>query len=170
MRTVVHTLGAMDVHEISKLHAQRPGLDMFLNAIDSEVDFQMVSNTSGAQARPFVTPMVWAIFSAYHAVCVHGVLTIQALKNRLDLEIFAKSTSVDNVLKAVLPNFSEFVDKYGSKSHQYVIQALEARLLEEIDSMLCGQGEDRKAVQDAAEILRLIDEAWVKKPVSLDAE
>ena len=53
-----------------------------------------------------------------------------------------------------MPYYADYLDKAGPDGYHYILEALETKLLLEIDQMLVGAAADQASIQQAAEILR----------------
>lgn len=112
-------------------------------------------DTSAAQkARPFVSAVVWASYSAYAAVCMHAAMRMLALRHGTGTD-FADTDAINKLIVAALPHYERFVGENGPSVYNHVLEALDAKLLQDIQSMLKGSEGDRETVAQAAEIIRL---------------
>ena len=109
--------------------------------------------------RPFVSPIAWALLSAYQAV-----LTVSALQMKI-LELGAEGASslintekVKTLLKAALPHQTEFIEKYDNTSYYLLLEELEEKLLGELRKMLDGVETDEAAIVQSAKIMKAVDE------------
>ena len=62
------------------------------------------------------------------------------------------------MIKAALPEYSNYVDDYGVSGLHFLVDKLELKLLEEFQVMMSGTEADRSSVQQAAEILKYSEE------------
>lgn len=109
---------------------------------------------SGADAaRPFLTPMVWAIYSAIHAITMHGVVRWSVLKFGLGAKNLVDDEKVAKLIKAVLPGHAEFIDKFGPSSYFNVLASLDSQLMIELDNMLAGKEVDKASIEQAVDIV-----------------
>ncbi|MCI0420645.1 MAG: hypothetical protein L0312_15700, partial [Acidobacteria bacterium] len=75
-------------------------------------------------ARPYVSPMAWALFSAYQAIMGFAVSLLAMLKQGLPAEKFFDQKGIANILKAALPEHGEYIDRYGSAGYFYLLDQL----------------------------------------------
>lgn len=112
-------------------------------------------DTSGAsKARPFVTPMVWAVFSAIQAVTMTAVIRWTVLKHGAGSGDYVDHETVKKLILTVLPNYGDFLEKVGPDGFHYVLEALDNRLLDEIQKMLSGAEVDKASIEQSAAILK----------------
>ena len=113
---------------------------------------------SGAEkARPFVSPMAWALFSAYRAIAMQAVVKLQIIKTGIGADLLKKD-AVSSLVKAALPHRSEFIDKYGDAGYHSLLEELEEALLAALRKMLAGEETDRANLDQANNIRRLSNE------------
>jgi hypothetical protein len=134
-------------------------LKAFVEQIGKTLDMKAPHFTATACARPYVTAMAWATFSAYRVVSMHGATRAQMVLMGVDIEELDKEQSIVQIVAAVLPHQKAFLEKWGYKGFYHLVDELEARLLAELQAMLRGTDDDRTTVDQAAEILRLVGQA-----------
>lgn len=116
---------------------------------------EKVIDFNGAQrARPFVSPMVWAVFAAIQAVTAHSLMRFKALKSGLGPKDYVDHKAIEKLVTAALPHYSEFLQQHGPAVYHHVLEALEAKLLTEIQTMISSGEHDLKSIEQAAEIVR----------------
>ena len=135
-----------------------PKLRQFFEMIGTGFDMKSLNLGEAAKARPFVSPMAWATYSALVAIAVHAVMRWQILKSGLGKQDFADIESINKLLKVALPHHANYIDKYGASGYNFLLEELETKLLRELQSMLAGSDADKANVEQAAEILRQSDE------------
>jgi hypothetical protein len=113
-------------------------------------------DVSGAsKARPFVSPMVWAVFAAIQAITMHSLVRWTALKTGIGNTKLINDEAVKDLVVAVLPAQKDYLEKVGPGSYYYVLEALDERLLAEIRAMLSGASDDLTSVERASKIVEL---------------
>lgn len=131
-----------------------PKVRQFFELIGQGFDFKSIDLSGAAKARPFVTPMVWAVYSAIHAIALHSVMRLQILKGGLGTTDFADHKAIEKLVVAALPHYSDYLEKNGPSVYYYVLEALDTKLIAEFQSMLSGAEGDMASLQQAAEIIR----------------
>jgi len=114
------------------------------------------------KARPYLSPMIWALYSAYEVITMHEISIWHFLKSGLGDEILTGNESIYRLIKKAMPDLSDFVDKSGPKGYSILLELLESRLLQELQKLLSGVETDKESINQAAVILRLSDEAKPK--------
>lgn len=121
-------------------------------------DLAKVDLSGAAKAHPFVSPMAWALFSAYQAIAMLAVAKLQVLKLGLgDTDLFDKD-AVAKLIKVALPHQAEYIDKYGDAGYHYLLEELEKSLPTSLREMLAGKEADKATIERASEIVRLTGE------------
>lgn len=106
----------------------------------------------------FVSPLAWALFSAYQSVVIGAVLRAKILAIGVeDAPKFLNNEHIKNVLKAVLPHQAEYIDKNEPAAHYHLLEEIEQNLLSELRRMLEGADIDEKSVGQAAQIMEAVD-------------
>lgn len=121
-------------------------------------DLKNLDLSVSAKARPFVSPMAWALFSAYQAIAMQGVMRLQVLKFGIGTKDFFDKDGVAKLVKTALPHHISYIDKYGDTGYYYLLDELEGGLLKEFQKMLAGTEGDKASIEQAAEILKQSNE------------
>ena len=109
---------------------------------------------SAMKARPFVSPMAWAIYSAYQAVVLLGITKLNVLKTGIDGKGLLNLNSVSELITTVLPHRADYVRARKDAAYYPLLDELETTLLDELKRMLSGAAEDSDSVARAAAIVR----------------
>jgi hypothetical protein len=140
------------------------GLNKFAEASD---------RPNGQQERPFVSPLTWALFSAYTGAVMFPVAQLTALRTGLDGKILNKADVILEPIREALPECKDYIDKVGLSGLKHLVKALERKLLAQIALDLQGEASDNEAVKHAAKIVEAVDAAAVamkpQPPIPNDA-
>lgn len=120
--------------------------------------------------RPFVSDLAWALYRAYSLVIFGAYIQMKVLSLGLEdsSKLMNHAYSAD-ILKAVLPHRSEYIDKFGSTSHFHLLDELETKILAELRNGLDNLEDDQESVAKAAVIMQQI-ESVTKRSQTLPAE
>lgn len=111
--------------------------------------------------RPFVSAQAWSLFVAYRMVVAHPVLFFTLAESGMGATAMKKDPAETlAIVKAALPHFSDYIDKFGVSGFHLLIPRLEERLLEVLSSDLRGVETTSLSVDEAAEIIRKADAAF----------
>lgn len=153
-RAIAANMAVINFESAAKQAERDPKVRQFFEMIGQGFDMKSLDLTGAAKARPFLSPMVWAVYSAIQAVTFHSVMRLQILKGGLGSNDFADHKAIEKLVVAALTHYSEYLEKNGPAVYFYVLEALDAKLLAELQSMLSGAEADTASLQQAAEIIR----------------
>jgi hypothetical protein len=146
----------IDFDKASEMVAKSPQAQEIFKVIAGPIEPLKLANDA-AKARPFVTQIAWALFSAYQSIILLSVTQLQVLKLGVDGAKYFKKDAVQNLIKVALPHQADYVAQYGSAGYPLLLDELESRLLEELKKMLEGGESDKATVEQAAAILKESD-------------
>ncbi len=134
--------------------AKNPKFRAMFEALGTGFDAAKIDTLSASKGRPFVSPMVWAVYSAYCSIAMAAVTRLQILKAGLGPSDYLDHEKIAKLIKTALPHQSAFVDTYGAEGYHFLLEELEEKLLREIDAMLAGVESDKSSIDHAANILK----------------
>lgn len=136
-----------------------PKMREALKLIGANFDISKDLNLGDAsKARPFVSSLAWAIYTAIVSIISNGAMRWHVAQGGLGAKDFTDHNSLSNMVKAALPEYSDYVDEHGASGLHFLVDKLELKLLEEFRVMMSGVEADRAGVQQAAEILKYSEE------------
>lgn len=153
-RALAASLSVIKVDAVGEMAQHDEKVRKFVEMMGLGFDAKKLDHASAAKAQPFVSPMVWAIYSAMQAVASHAVIQWHALKSGLNPKGLIDEDKIKSLIKVALPHYSDYVDKNGSAAFYYTLDALENQLLVAIRQMLSGTDDDKASIDRAAEILK----------------
>ncbi|QTL03165.1 hypothetical protein J5J86_20800 [Aquabacter sp. L1I39] len=103
--------------------------------------------------RPFLPPMVWAMYSAYFHVISHALAQLAGMRTGVGKKILSDPAPTLALVKSALPHQSEFIDQHGVSGFTSLIDELEDSLLREIQNSLHNPDADFANLKQAASIL-----------------
>ena len=123
---------------------------------DHDEKMKQLSENVAKSEQLFISPLAWAYFYAYQSVVLSAYMRAKALEIGLEnpAKLF-KDEHVKNLLKEVLPHYSEYIDKFGSFGFHDLLEELEKRLFAELQKTLRGEEEDQASLERAAKIMEL---------------
>ncbi len=152
------TLATLKFEECAKELARNPQFRSFIETIGGNFDSTSLNLSGAALARPFITPLGWAYYSAFSSVIMSAVARMQVLKIGVDNpEKYLNSEHSNNLLKTVLPLKAEYIDKYGYSAHHYLLDEIEQLLLMELKNIQDGHEVDKENAKRAAEITKEVE-------------
>lgn len=123
-------MATLKFEECAKESAMNPQFRTVFETFGGNFDITKINVSGAALARPFLTPLAWAYYSAYSSIVMLAVAKMQILKIGVDdAKKFLDFESSNNLLKTVLPSRAEYIDKYGTSAHHYLLEEIEQLLL-----------------------------------------
>lgn len=151
-------MAVMKFEAVAEEAARNPRFREMFTVMGAAFDPNKVDLGGAAKARPFVSPMAWALFSAYQAIAMQAVAKLQIIKSGIGAKDLLDKDAVPKLVKAALPHQAAYIDKYGDAGYHYLLEELEEALLTALRKMLAGEETDRASVERAGEILKLSNE------------
>lgn len=134
-----------------------PELRNLFRAMGSGCDASKFDLSGSQKARPYVSNLAWAYFSAYSAIISDGVIRIEMLKRGIPGKDLVDVKGISELVTAALPYYSKFIEEHGPTGYYMLLDELESLLLKDFEIMLSGQEADAATVERAAEILKKAD-------------
>ena len=153
-KSISSLMAAVKFDVVAEEAARNPDVREMFTAMGTAFDPNKLDRSGPEKARPFVSPMAWALFSAYQAIVMQAVLKVQIIKSGIGADLLDKK-AVSKLVKAALPHQAEFIDKHGDAGYHYLLEELERALLAALRKMLVGEETDQANLDRANNILRL---------------
>lgn len=155
---VSSTLAILKFETCATESSRNPNFRNFIETVSGNFDPANLDLSGAALARPFITPLAWAYYSAFSSVIMSAVAKMQILKIGVDdAERFLNSEHPNKLLKTVLPSRSEYIDKHGHSAHHYLLDEVEQLLLIELKNIQDGKESDKDNAKRAAEITKEVE-------------
>lgn len=165
-RAISAMMSSIKFEAAAKESEKDPKVREFFRTLGSELDPRSLDLSGAAKARPFVSPVAWATYSAFQAIVLHAVTRLRLLQTGLGTKDFLDNEGISKLAKVALPHAADYIDRLGPAIYHQLAEQLEAKLLQDINDMLSGTEADKARIQQAAEILKQIDE--VRKQTNAD--
>lgn len=166
LKTLVSALSIINYDLTSEKARSDPRLRAFLEEFGKNFDVKKLDLAGAGRSRPFVSPPAWATYVALTSLVFHALMKWQLLKSGVPADNLVNDDVVNSVIKAALPENAAFIEKHGVRAHYLLIDKLEEKLLRELSATLNGADADKEAVDRAAEIVRLANEARAQERVA----
>ncbi|WP_163268740.1 hypothetical protein [Chelativorans alearense] len=122
----------------------------------SGVDLEKAaSQASALSEQPFLSPDVWALFSAYTGVMTHSVVILKSLALGTT-KVLKKEDTLKPLMLVALPEYKDYIEKFGFSGYYHLLDKLEQKLLNAIMEMLDGKALDNATLKRSAEILSAV--------------
>lgn len=152
------TMAILEFEACVKESSGNPNFRTFMDTVGGNFDPNSLDLSGAALARPFVTPLAWAYYSAFSAVIMSAIFKMKVLKIGLDdADKFLRSDYPNKLLKTVLPSRSAYIDEHGTSVHHYLLDEIEGLLLFELKKIQDGNEVDMDNAKRAAEITKEVE-------------
>jgi hypothetical protein len=159
-------MGAINFEEAAKRSPSDPKVRQMFEGLGKGIDLTKMPPNEAAKQRPFVTPQVWAYYSAYSSMVSFAVMQMKTLEFGLDGRSLLKSEKVDQLVKTALPHYEKYVTDFGPSGYHLLLDELEEKLLASLKDMLEGKEADASAIETAASILRAAETVQTQAAIS----
>ncbi len=154
----VHAVSTLNIDAISK-QLQNPGMQAFVEAITKPLDSTALTGTAvwnAQKSQPWVSPMAWALYTAYSVVMGYAHLILIGLKSGVpNPQSYMSREKMIEMLRTALPDLKLDWDKLSDVQLPNVLEALELRLLREIQDFISGHQLDADTLDRARRITSL---------------
>jgi len=147
----VNTLGTMNLTEVANTIENDPKLQKFFETLHPGEPKSLDLDVADL-ARPWVSGLAWAYFSAYSSMVAYCNLWVHTAKIGLNPEKFVKREHVNKLLAVAIPEVTFDADK--DNSHLYVSagKLLETKMIVELRSAIRGEELDAEMIERARKI------------------
>jgi hypothetical protein len=153
-RGLVATMSVIKFEEAAKIAEKDPRARELFQAVTTGFDRSKIDTDSADLARPFLSPMAWAVFAAYRVVIMHSVVRWEILKSGMGTKDYTNREAIERLIVTALPHYKDYIEEHGPNAYYGALDALEEKLLDELRAMLSSSEFDRANVEQAAEIVR----------------
>ena len=158
VKSVIMMMSVVNFDTAAARAEKDPNLRRAFEFMSRGFDMASLDLTSAQKARPYLSPMVWALYSALLAICLHASMRLQVLKSGVPAKEVMNDAGISKIIAAVLPEQAAFIERMGPSGNFLLVEQVEAKLLQELQAMLAGADADRAAVEQAAKILATSNE------------
>jgi hypothetical protein len=131
-----------------------PGIQRFAGTLD-QVAVQGQPQASALSEQPFLSPKVWALYSAYQGVLVTSVLHLKVLSAGTT-QFMKRDDALKPLMLAALPEYKDYIEKFGFAGYYQLLDVLEQRLLLAIAELLDGSEFDQAYLRRNAEMMAAV--------------
>src|SRR5208283_725213 len=150
----------------SKEAPQNPRVREFFSTLPTITNLEEMKKTNPSSARPYVSPIVWALFSAYNAIAWFAIIKLQMLKDGIDLPKILDTDRLKELVQVALPHQIGLIEEFGPDAFHFLLDEMESRLLKELQKFLQGTEADKVSIERAAAILKLSEQVLTQVPTS----
>lgn len=145
--------------ECSAAIQAEPKLREFFQLLQKNIpDFAGIG-VGSASARPYLSDLAWALYSAYMTVFIVAASQIKLLSEGVDARKFFDFAATDKVLISALPDWELFIKQHGHSGYGQLVSVLSDKILIELRSAIAGEEQGAESVRRASEILKASEQA-----------
>lgn len=149
------TMAIIKFEEALKLSAKKQASREMFASLGGNKDYQNLKATKEAEtARPFLSDMAWALYSAYQSILAVAMIKMHMLEHGIDTPDIIDTNRIKRLLTAALPHQKDFINTVDTGAYHYLLDELETSLLNELRKILQGADVDKSTLEQAATILR----------------
>lgn len=157
-KMVSTVMSVINFEEAAEAAKHDPNVRKIVSVVDKQLDPEYLkSQLAPAKSRPFVSPMLWASYSAYSTVLMQAVVRANIIKLGVGAEMIKGDKSAE-LLTLVLPHFADFIKEHGASSYHYLLDELEEKIITEIHATISGGETDEDSIQRAAAVIKKCNE------------
>lgn len=164
MKGAALTVSMLKLDEVAEQTPRDDNLRQFLSLVSESFgggDFrEKLSDLNTDYERPFVSELAWALYSAYSSIILGGWVILKTLQTGMEdpLKLIKRDHSSD-LLKTVLPEYSNYIDAHGESAHYALLEKLEEKILHELRHNMAGADSDEENIKRSSEIMSAVAKA-----------
>lgn len=159
LRFVSSIMSRIKFEEAAEAAVHDPKVRLLVSFLDKHFDAKnLEGQLPASRARPFVSPMLWASFSAYSTILYQALMRANAIKGGIGARDFMDNEKVSKLLKSVLPHYAKLIDDHGAAAYHHLLEDLEGQIIKEIHLSISGVEADAESIKRAADVLRQANE------------
>lgn len=120
----------------------------------NNVNIENIEYNKANRARPFISPLSWAYYSAYQSIISHAVVKMKMLQMGVDKADIIDNKRVMDLVKTALPHQVPLLEKHGIEAIHYLLDELEEKLLLSFQLTLKGEELDKEHIEMASNIIK----------------
>lgn len=142
---------------------KNPEMREFAEVIGSGIDIKNFDTQLAQKARPFVSLLAWAYFSAYQAIIFHALTKLHLLKAGINKPNIIDNENIVKLVKTALPHHRDYIDQHGPDAFHFFLEELESSMLAAFRLMLKGEELDQATIEMATSIIKQAGELVADK-------
>ncbi len=133
--------------------ARNPEFRKMFEMMGQGLEISSFKTDDAQKARPYISLLAWAYYSAYQAIVFHALAKLQMLKSGLKDADIIDIKAVTKVVKLALPHQGEYIEKWGPAAFHLLLDELETKMLIAFQMMQEGKELDQEALRTAKAII-----------------
>ena len=156
-KALAETMSVFDYDLLLDQSKENGKLANFTNQMAETVDEELLSTRNVSKVRPFLSPLSWALFTAYKITILQYHTMLLSLKLG-EGEDFVDFKAVKDLLISALPDQETAIEKTVPKKYYIFLDVLEERLLSELQNTISGVENSENSIMEARNILSSVEE------------
>lgn len=152
-RSLAMTMSVMNLEHIAEQVSSDDRVRNFIKISGGSFDPSKLDYVTANLARPYVSDMAWALFSAMQAITGYYVAHWVALSHGVDSRKMVANEAVKKLILAVAPEYKEYLETNGLSASYHLLERFDTLLLTELKRMTTDYQQDKESVEQAAQIL-----------------
>lgn len=152
-RSLAMTMSVMKLESIAEQVEKDDRLREFIKVSGGGFDPSKLDHVTANLARPHVSDMAWALFSAMQAITGYYVAHWVALSHGIDSRRMVANEAVQKLILAVAPEYKDYLEANGLTASYHLLERFDTLLLAELKQMATDFQQDKESVEQAAQIL-----------------
>lgn len=152
-RTLAMTMSVMNLENMAEQVGKDDRVRDFIKVSGGGFDPSKLDYVPASLARPYVSDMAWALFSAMHAITGYYMAHWVALSHGIDSRKMVANDAVHKLILAVAPEYKEYLAAHGLSASYNLLERFDTLLLAELKRMATDSQQDKDSVEQAAQIL-----------------
>lgn len=152
-RNLARTMSVLKIENIAQDLGNNAKVGAFIKTLGGGFDPSKLDNVTANLARPYVSDMAWALFSAMQAITGYYMSHWVALSNGLDSRNMVANDSIYNLILAIAPEYKEYLETHGLSASYNLLDRFETLLLAELKRTATDYQQDKESVEQAAKIM-----------------
>lgn len=152
-RSLAMTMSVMKLENIAEQVTRDDRMREFVKVSGGGFDTSKLDYVTANLARPYVSDMAWALFSAMQAITGYYVAHWVALSHGVDSRKMVANEAVQKLILAVAPEYKEYLESNGLSASYHLLERFDTLLLAELRRMATDSQQDKESVEQAAQIL-----------------
>lgn len=158
-KVVAGTMASIKFEAAAKEAPTNAGLRTMIGVFTKAAPKELPQDASVAKERPYVSPLLWAYFSAYQAILLGAWTRAKFLEAGIESpEKFLKMDYDAKLVAKVLPHYEKFLSDHGPGAGYHLIEEIEEAILKLLRDEVQGTELDQVEVKRASEIMKAVKE------------
>ena len=152
---ILASMSSFKLEEVFKRAPHEEKLREVFKQMGTGFDEKKIDTSVAERTRPFVSPMAWALFSAYQAIVMQAVAKLRLIQFGFGNMDLLDREGIKKLVKAALPDYETYIEEHGDKVYHLLLEIIETKFLDELRKMMAGEEDDKEAVERAAKIVEI---------------